>query len=274
MGQGDRNGGGNEIAFEAYGVRVAVSSSVPEVLERIRETLPPGWRSGQPAEVETRFSIQATDSGAFLVSRGSEYLGGIHSIDLDLALEMLDTQLRLYVGTNAPDTVFIHAGVVSHHGRAIVIPGPSFAGKTTLVAALTREGAVYCSDEFAVVDMEGHVHPYAKSPSLRDRSWQQTDRATESLSGIAGEESVPIGMIVVTSYRPGAEWSPKRISAGAGAMALLANAVPAPERYAEVMHTISRAAGSAVVIESERDEADAIAPGLLAELEQSVLDSP
>jgi hypothetical protein len=51
-------------------------------------------------------------------------------------------------------------------------------------------------------------------------------------------------------------------------MALLANAIPAQERPEEAMHAISRAAGQAVVLESDRGEADPIAPMLLAELER------
>ncbi len=77
-------------------------------------------------------------------------------------------------------------------------------------------------------------------------------------------------MIVITTYKPGAEWKPKRLSPGAGAMALLANAVPAMERPSEVMPAISRAAEDAVVIESDRGEAEEVAPLLLAELERHV----
>ena len=73
-------------------------------------------------------------------------------------------------------------------------------------------------------------------------------------------------MIVITTSRPGAEWKPKRLSAGAGAMALLANAVPAQERPEEVMQTISRAAKDVVVIEGDRGEAAEVAPLLLREL--------
>jgi hypothetical protein len=51
-------------------------------------------------------------------------------------------------------------------------------------------------------------------------------------------------------------------------MALLENAVPAQVRPEQVMHAISRAAKGSVVIESDRDEADEIAPLLLAELER------
>jgi hypothetical protein len=62
--------------------------------------------------------------------------------------------LRIYVGLHAPNQIFIHAGVVAHEGRVIVIPGLCMAGKATLVLALVRAAAVYYSDEFAVLDAE------------------------------------------------------------------------------------------------------------------------
>ena len=63
--------------------------------------------------------------------------------------------------------IFIHAGVVAQDGVAIALPGVSFAGKTTLVSALVRAGAVYYSDEFAVIDKRGVVNPYPKALSVR-----------------------------------------------------------------------------------------------------------
>ena len=87
--------------------------------------------------------------------------------DLALVLAMLDSELRGHVADHATDGFFIHAGVVAHRGRGIVIPGDSFSGKTTLVAELVRAGAGYYSDEFAVIDAEGLVHPYARPLSFR-----------------------------------------------------------------------------------------------------------
>ena len=185
-----------------------------------------------------------------------------------MALELLDSQIRIYLGRRAPDAIFIHAGAVSHRGVAVVMPGMSFAGKTTLVAALVRAGALYYSDEFAVIDREGFVNPYPKALSVRTDGWMQIDQTVESHGGVTGEGRVPLGMIVITSYRADAEWSPQQRSQGAGAMALLANAVPARERSQEVMEVVSRAAEGALVIESDRAEADAIAPLLLQELER------
>lgn len=260
--------GEQEIAFEAFGVRLAVAATEPELLELVRPYLPPGWRPCPASKVEQRFSIVIEENGTYALARDGTPLAGARGLERDLALELLDSQLRLYLGRKAPDTIFIHAGVVGHRGRAIVIPAPSFGGKTTLVAALVRAGASYYSDEFAVLDEGGLVHPYAKALSIRGNGVAQTDHPVASIGGVAGQEPVPLGAIVVTSYTPGAKWAPRRLSPGAGAMALLANAVPAKERPEQVMRTISRAAQGAVVIESDRGEADKVAPLLLPELER------
>ena len=48
--------------------------------------------------------------------------------------------------------LFIHAGAVAFHGRAMVVVGHSGAGKTSTVAALVRRGAAYLSDEVALLN--------------------------------------------------------------------------------------------------------------------------
>ena len=64
----------------------------------------------------------------------------------------------------------VHGGVVGHDGRAILLPGPTGAGKSTLVAELVRRGALYFSDEYALIDGAGRVHPYPRPLLLRDES--------------------------------------------------------------------------------------------------------
>jgi len=253
------------VAFEAYGLRVAVDAS-EEVLELVRRLLPPDSRPCPPDAVQTRFSITRNQVGTYSINRDGEQL--INRLELDMALEMLDTKLRIYLGRKSPEAIFIHAGAVAHRGMAIVMPGLSFSGKTSLVAALVRAGARYYSDEFAVIDRDGLVRPYAKALSVRDNGWAQTDHTVESLGGLAGEEPAPLRMIVITRYYPHAQWEPVVRSRGAGAMALLANAVPARERSEEVMEAVKLAADGAAVIESDRGEADVVAPLLLRELER------
>jgi len=58
--------------------------------------------------------------------------------------------------------------VVAWRGRAILLPGRSYVGKSTLVMELVRAGAVYYSDEYAVLDARGRVHPFAQPVALRE----------------------------------------------------------------------------------------------------------
>ncbi|MDX6676282.1 MAG: hypothetical protein QOE31_334 [Solirubrobacteraceae bacterium] len=256
--------GDYEISFESFGVHLAVSASRPDVMDEVRALLPPGWKPCPASAVTRRFAVTLDDQGMYGIRRDEEIR--TQNLDLDLALGMLDSELRVHIGKAAPDHIFVHAGVVAHRGRTIVLPGMSFAGKTTLVAALVRAGAVYYSDEFAVLDKRGLVHPYAKPLSLRDADGVQTDHDVTSLGGVAGVEPLRVDTIVVTSYRPDARWEPQRRSAGEGVLALLVNTLPARERPAEALHTLTRAAAGAVVIESDRGEADALAGRLLDEL--------
>jgi len=58
--------------------------------------------------------------------------------------------------------VAVHAGVVARRGRVLAVPAASGGGKTTLVAALLRDGWEYVSDEALVLAPGGAVRPYAK----------------------------------------------------------------------------------------------------------------
>ena len=257
-----------QLSFEAFGVFATLTASAPDLLDRAREVLPPGWQACPPGRAQQQFGIAAREDGKYQVTREGEPV--VRDLPLDLALDTLGSQFRLFVSRNSPEKIFVHAGVVACRDRAIVIPGESYAGKTTLVAALVGAGAVYYSDEFAVVDDEGLVHPYPKPLSLRDDRGWQTDHHVQTLGGVAGERALPMGAVVVTSYRPDAEWRPRRGSPGEGALALMANTVPARERPAQAVRTLMRALEGAVVIESERGDAEEVAPLLLAEFERLV----
>jgi hypothetical protein len=256
---------GEVISFEAFGVRMLLGTNRREVSERMRMALPPGWRPCESKDVEDHRLLLLSDS------RGTYglYLGAapvIEGVPLELALEILDSTIRARVARDAPERIFVHAGVVALEGRALLIPGRSFSGKTTLVAALVRAGAAYYSDEFAPLDRDGLVHPYAKPLSLRGVEGRQTDHRVESLGGVAGDGALPVGAVVVTKHRPRAAWRPKRLSWGAGALALLANTVPARDRPADTLRAITNAVDGAILLEGDRGEAEEVAPLLFAEL--------
>jgi hypothetical protein len=133
------------------------------------------------------------------------------------------------------------------------------------VAALVRRGATYFSDEFAVIDHEGLVHPYPKLLSIRsDDSLTEADHHVSSLGGVAGDTAAPPGLVVVTYYVPGAVWQPRQLTLGEATLALLAKTVPAQSRPEESMKVLSTALRESTVLEGERGDADEFADMLLS----------
>jgi hypothetical protein len=184
-------------------------------------------------------------------------------LDLPFVLELLENQLKIYVGLNAPSRIFVHAGVVEHNGRAIVLPGLSFSGKTTLVLALVRAGTTYYSDEYAVIDESGWVHSYAKPLSVRGPDQVQVDHRVEHFGGQTGHEPLRIGAAVFAEYRSGAQWSPRQLSPGQGSLEMLKNTLAAQSRADEALPVIHKALEGAVLLAGDRGEADETARQLL-----------
>ena len=185
-------------------------------------------------------------------------------MDLDDVLAGLEGDLRTYVADRARYRVFVHAGVVGWQGRAIVIPGASHSGKSSLVAALVRAGATYYSDEYAVCDARGRVHPYPTPLSLRDGTNCRPRRcAPEALGGRGGVEPLPVGRVVVTRYRAGAVWRGRVLPPGQAMLELLRHTVPARRRPKGAMATLRKVAASATVLKGVRGDAEQMRDALL-----------
>ena len=123
--------------------------------------------------------------------------------------------LELWVAEHAEGLVFVHAGAVAWGGRAIVVPGRTLAGKSTLVAALVRAGATYYSDEYTVLDPQGMVRPYARMLSIRPTDGGPPHRVTaEAIGGHTGTEPVPMALVAHLRYDPGAGWAVEELSRG------------------------------------------------------------
>ncbi len=250
------------MAVEAFGVTVAVAAE-PQHFAAVRDFLPPGARPSSHPPERGRFALVGDADGALLrVVCDDKPVAG--PVDLRLALGILDAELRMYIALHAPDHIFVHAGVVGVGERAIVLPGRSFAGKTTLVAALVQAGAEYWSDEYAVLDADGLVHPYPKPLSVRiDASRATDERPVESFGGRAGDRPLPVAVIAFTSYRPGVAWGLRPCTAGEGAIKLLEHSVAARSRPEQVLAAVRRAATDAVILEGDRGDADEAAGALL-----------
>jgi hypothetical protein len=258
------------VSFEAFGVQAAITLGDPGLETHIQAILPPGWSPSGAGEGSGQFGLREVDAGSYEVTVGGA--PWLEHATLDLALSMLDAQIRMFIAATARDWIFVHAGVVAQADRALVIPGESFSGKTTLVSALVEAGATYYSDEYAVLDRDGRVHPYTRRLSIRGGDGTPTqERHVAELGGVEARDSAEIGTVIVTRYRRGVDWEPKRMSTGAGALALMANTVPAQERPQESLRVLGRAVAKATVLESDRGEAGPVAAALLADLAAAVV---
>ena len=257
-------GATHELAVEAYGIRVAVGANDADLLERLAAVLPPLGRPCDPADVHHRFALFSTDG--FHRIEGPGIIPGSGSADLEVAVGMLDSSLRAQLAGTVPDRVFVHAGAVAHAGHAIVLPGRSLSGKTTLVTALLAAGAEYLSEEYAVLDEDGRVHPYPKALAIRAGRPRGVATTPESLGATVATGSFPVGIVAVTRYQGGATWNPDVLSPAAAVIAMLEHTIAAQERDRMSLAYI-RAAAPPVAFEGVRGEAEQAADALLAAVE-------
>jgi hypothetical protein len=253
-----------ESGFEAYGVRIVVRADDPDLLARLTAELPPGSTPCPHDSAEVRFGLRRDDELGYVISSPDE--ADIPCRDLELAVSTVAMQIRWHVALHAQGRIFIHAGVVAKGGQALLLPGQSFAGKTTLVAALVEAGATYYSDEFAVLDATGRVHPYPHALTIRGANGEAS-RSAESFGGSSGKTPIPVALLAITTYEASAEWDPAVRSVGQGMVALMSYAVPLHERPGETFAALRRALSGARVLEGPRGEAETAAASLLEQLE-------
>jgi hypothetical protein len=264
------------LAFESHGARFGIRANDPAILPRIAGLLPPGAVPLTSPLVEGLYSLKVAAPGARAGVRNYHLLyQGVGQIartqDLDEALAALESDLHGQVASRAQDSLFVHAGVVGWQGRAIVIPGRSFSGKTSLTAALVRAGAEYLSDEYAVLDTQGRVHPYPKSLSFRDAAGEPLEkRSVESLGGRAAAAPLPVGLILDTKYVQDAHWRPRHLTPGAALFTLLDNTVQIRRQPQWALEILQKAVSGAAGVKSKRGEAEAVAAWALNHLSAEI----
>jgi hypothetical protein len=273
----DRLGWEAGIAFRVYGTRVGIRVNRANILERLEPLFPPGWKPAKSRVVDRLYSLrvgpnQGTGSSSRvrwynLLYANTQRIS--RTMDLDDLLQVLVSDMRLFVAETSETRVFIHAGVVGWRGRAIVLPGKTFSGKSTLVAGLVRAGATYYSDEYAVFDSRGRVHPFPRPHETFEEDRRSISELVEELGVTPGGPPLPVGLVILSEYKPGASWSPQTLSPGQAALALLANTASARLEPQRALETLKRAVGRAPVLIGARGEVDEVLEKMLAELDNA-----
>ncbi|HRH43607.1 MAG TPA: hypothetical protein PKY82_18400 [Pyrinomonadaceae bacterium] len=263
------------LAFEVFGVKIGVRSNDATIINRIKEglpyLLPIDIKSISFEEINHCFSVYLTKRGSprkiWLNKDDDEIIDFLYVKD---KLDFLDSKIRLTVAEFAENFVFLHAGVVGYKGKAILVPARSFSGKTTLVAELAKRGLDYYSDEYAVLDSKGLVHPFTKKLSIRGiiDDYQQVDIDVEELGGKKGVEPLKVGVILISKFKKKGKFNPKIVSSGEGIIESISNSVSIRQNPKFVLQVLSIITNEAKIIKTIRGEAASFADKFLPFLEE------
>ena len=157
-------------SFESYGAVIRIDSNSPDFIAQAetvaRHSLLSNVKTVESSrEPDQIIELTKSKSGNYQFVHNGKYLSSGRS--RKKLFKFFDTIIRVSVGESAKKLMFIHAGAVGWKGHAIVLPGDSFTGKSTLVAALVKNGAEYYSDDFAIVDAKGLVQAFPRAISMR-----------------------------------------------------------------------------------------------------------
>jgi len=253
-----------KISIESFGVRVTISAHSEEDFPRIKEVLAMGLGNcfsliEKEERTDLYFRLEGSGKKALFLNGEKLYEG-----PSDAVMEVLDSKLRLEIAVKT-DKIFLHSGVVGWKGKAIVFPGFSYKGKTTLTAEFVKLGAEYYSDEYAVLDENGLVHPFPKFLSMRGitDNLRQFNVSVEVIGGKIGKNPIPIGLVLITEYEPGVRWNPEFLSKAEGILNLISHAVPFSDKPAKTLGILEKALRDSKIVKQKRGEATEFARKVL-----------
>jgi hypothetical protein len=257
------------LTFRAFGITMGIRVNDASVLLSIPPYLPYGWQSVRQGVVERLYSLRVEYAsgaiGSYALYR--DEVECARSLDLEAVLESLEREIRWDLADSARGRIFVHAGAVGWRGQGIVLPGTSGVGKSTLVAKLVRAGARYYSDEYAVLDDRGRLHPFATQLHIREGGDQrQRRRSVESLGGRAGKRPLPVSLVVAAVYQPGGNSQLRRLTQAQGMLELMKNLAVRP-RPRETLEALEQLTSRAQILQGERGEVEDFARYLLGVLE-------
>jgi hypothetical protein len=225
------------LTAAAFGRTVALRVA-PPALAAVHELLPYWWSTAEgPVEKEWRVPSSA-------------------------AAEAVISDLELWVAEHAEGLVFVHAGVVAFDGVALLLPGRSFSGKSTLTRELLLAGADYGSDEYAVLTPQGRVRAYPRPLAIRGDQRRRVPAAEFGATAFTGE--LPVGAIAALRYSATEGPSITPISPATAVLRLFDNTVCAATRPEEAFDVLVRACRDAAAVDGIRGPADETVPVLRA----------
>jgi len=254
-----------KFTTSCYGVHIRVVDAAGAGLcERLGDALPPEFAAdARDAGVVVSYLVTAqpatSEHAGYRVRRDGA--ANFAAATEDDVFAWLCQDIDNAVAQRSPRMLFVHAGVIGWRGVAIVVPGRSYTGKSTLVAELVWRGAVYYSDEFALLDDQGMVHPYRRPLVRRGETRPSPD--LRMLRADAPTEPLPIAVVVAGPYQPGVVWRPTVVRGAKAVLPLIDGMVQAREQTARTLRIAARVAPGIVTLQGPRADAKDVAAELL-----------
>ena len=216
-------------ALRLLDFEVAVHSNDSELLALVEELFEPLMVPGDPAHALLIGAAGDQVRPTYFVAADEGVI--VRSPARTVAFAHLMFELNQRAISHTKSAIKVHAAAAVVAGRAVVLPGPMGAGKSTLVAGLVRRGLPYLTDEVVAIDPDSHtVRPYPRPcslgvlpPALDSVSWSPSDAGARYLGasgfvpalrlGTLAPEGVPVGSVVLPRYDPSSSTAIRRLDA-------------------------------------------------------------
>ena len=232
------------FAVRAFGCTLAFSTSCPAARQALDQwifpSLPRSDSSSDAPDVSIHIENAAGEFALHVDGSRAAVAVGEDTLGLNL-IRVVDEALISRIST----LWAVHAGAVAWRGRALLLPGITHSGKSSLVIELLRQGASYLSDEYALIDSEGLIHGYPRPVLVRTGQAQQIPVLPETFGTVAANTPLPMGWIMALQYSSEADWKLTALSQSEGLMALLQNTPHALAEMPQITGIFGRAVGRA-----------------------------
>ncbi|MCE7874638.1 hypothetical protein DYH09_30305 [bacterium CPR1] len=214
------------LSFGFLGFEAGLRVNEPSVLERLLPCLPTGW---EPRELELVDRLYSVRIPAPDPTRGrrhynlcyADHILVARSLSLEDTLSTFRARVAEDLAEGATERLLVSASVVTLGAEAILLAGPV---RSSLLAPLAQAGGRLLSEQFAVLDEGGRVHPYPARPGARPRKVTR-----------------------VLLLRAGASWRARALARARGVLELVPCTPSSRGRPERALRILSRALDSALV---------------------------
>lgn len=245
-----------------FGLTVTVAGDDERILGVLdRYVLP--WLPRQQAQAADLVLTVTSrlEEGCYRLCRGRKVLAS--SERMPGLFRLLQWALDDAIIRHLSGRVAVHAGVVVWCGTAILLPGKSGVGKTTLVHELVRQGAEYSSDEYALIGADGLVHPWPRPLMMRDVGGHQHPVLATDLGGRVREAPAPPGLILFLRRKHDAGFALRPMTRSDVLLRMLENTPHVLAEKPEIIPPLTSACAAAPCYEGFRGDAAEAASRIL-----------